>query len=132
MGAAAEHRGNMLIGAQAWAQHNELQRRRDAILAVETAEACNAFTTLGLDYLVDPRGLRQKTVERSRSRRGWAKRHAALVTAHNAWVDTDHRDAWAYHRASVRRAQAAHNLLVFALGCWTIPTHIHVPRAVTP
>jgi hypothetical protein len=101
----------------------------DAARAVQTAEECNAFVRQAMEFLAEPSGLRQPTVERATQRRGWAKRQAALIDAHNAWVDADYRCAMAYLGASVRRAKAAHELLTFALGGWTIPAHIAVPRA---
>lgn len=87
------------------------------------------FSTQAISYLADPRGLRQNTVERAKIRRGWSKRHEKLTAAHCAWVDVDSRNLSAYHAACVARAKAAYDLLVFALGCWTIPDYITVPRA---
>lgn len=129
MGAAAEHRGNALIRRQAQDGVEAQRYAEDVTRAVQVSEDCNAFTTQAMGYLVEPKGLRQNTVERSKSRRGWGKRHSALCAAHNAWVDADSSNAYAFHAACVRRAKAAHALLVFALGCWTIPDHIRVPRA---
>lgn len=131
MGAAAEHRGNELIRRQCREAIDAQRDAENAALALQVSEDCNAFTTQAMGYLIEPKGLRQNTVERAKLRRGWGKRHTALCTAHNAWVDTDSRNAYTYHAACVRRAKAAHNLLIFALGCWTIPDHITVPRAAT-
>ncbi|WP_157266550.1 hypothetical protein [Azohydromonas aeria] len=129
MGAAAEHRGNALIRRQTDAQGEARRTSEDTARALQIAEDCNEFTRQALAYLAEPRGLRQPTVERAKTRRGWTKRHAALVAAHCAWVDADSRDATAWGCVCVRRAQAAHALLTFALGSWTIPDHIKVPRA---
>lgn len=131
MGVAAQHRGNNIIRQQAWQEVDERRAHEELARALQVAEDCNAFVRQAMDYLVEPRGLRQKTVERARTRRGWAKRNAALVAAHNAWVEVDSRNAYAYHSTSVKRAQAVYKLLVFALGCWTVPMHIQVPRAAT-
>jgi hypothetical protein len=129
MGAAAEHRGNALIRRQAGAAHAARQAIEDAARAAQVAEDCNEFARQAWAYLLDPSGLRQPAVERAKTRRGWAKRHAELSAAHCAWVDADHRNAMAYLSACIRRAKAAHALLTFALGGWTIPDHIEVPRA---
>lgn len=129
MGAAAEHRGNDLIRRQCKAIWAEKEAQDAAQRALQVAEDCNVFVSQAMEVLMEPRGLRQSTVERARTRRGWAKRHAALVSAHNRWVDVDSRNLGAYHAACVERAKAAHGLLVFALGGWTIPEHIRVPRA---
>lgn len=130
MGAAAEHRGNDLIRrhcAEAWAERHASE---EAQRALQVAEDCNAFVTQAMAVIMEPKGLRQSTVERAKTRRGWTKRHAALVGAHNAWVDSDAGNLHAYHAACLGRAKATYALLVFALGCWTIPDHIQVPRAV--
>lgn len=131
MGAAAQHRGDAVIARQAWANIDARRATEDAARAVQTAEDCNAFVRQAMEFLAEPSGLRQPTVEAMHKRRGWAKRQAALIKAHNAWVDADYRCAMAYLGASVRRAKAAHELLTFALGSWTIPAHIQVPRAAT-
>ena len=129
MGAAAEHRGNALIRKH-FADELAVQRQQEqCAFALQVSEDCNAFSTQAISYLADPRGLRQNTVERAKTRRGWNKRHEKLTAAHCAWVDVDSRNINAYHAACVRRAKAAYDLLVFALGCWTIPDHINVPRA---
>lgn len=129
MGAAAEHRGNALI-----CRHidDELAQRRyseQCAFALQVAEDCNVFSTQAISYLADPKGLRQKTIESAKARRGWAKRHEKLMAAHCVWVDVDYQNIYAYHAACVARAKAARELLVFALGCWTIPDDIRVPRA---
>lgn len=129
MGAAAEHRGNALISKHFADELAEQRIHEQCALALQVSEDCNTFSTQAISYLADPRGLRQSTVERARTRRGWNKRHEKLTSAHNAWVDVDSRNIHAYHAACVRRANAAYELLVFALGCWTIPDHITVPRA---
>jgi len=129
MGAAAEHRGNDLIRRQCGSVISAQRDSEDARRALQVAEDCNAFVTKAMAVIVDPRGLRQNTVERAKNRRGWGRRHAQLVAANNIWVDVDTRNLGAYHAACVRRAKAAHALLVFALGCWTIPDTIQVPRA---
>ena len=129
MGAAAEHRGNALIRKHF---DDELVKRRYAeqcAFALQVAEDCNVFSAQAISYLADPKGLRQKTVERAKDRRGWAKRHEKLIAAHCAWVDVDSRDIAAYHAACVSRAGAAYELLTFALRGWTIPEGIAVPRA---
>lgn len=129
MGAAAEHRGNDLIRRQCEVAYLEQRAREEAQMAIQVAEDCNTFVTQSMAVIAEPKGLRQTTVERAKTRRGWVKRHAQLVAAHNAWVDVDSRNLGAYHSACVRRAKAAYALLVFALGCWTIPDSIKVPRA---
>lgn len=131
MGVASEHRGNTLIRRQATCEIDELRTQADMTRAIEIAEDCNVFSRQAMEYLTDPRGLRQSTIERARSRRGWAKRHLAVIDAHNSWVNADCRYAVSYHAACVRRAKAIYALFVFALGCWTIPRHIQVPRAAT-
>ena len=131
MGAAAEHRGNALIRLEAGRGIDARRIQEDEVRAIEIAEDCNAFSRQAMEYLVEPRGLRQNTIERARVRRGWKKRHMAVISAHNVWVDADSRNAMAYHGACVRRAKAIHELFKFALGCWTIPNHIQVPRAAT-
>lgn len=125
---AAEHR-NDLIRRQCESVISAQRDSEDAQMALQVAEDCNAFVTKAMAVIIEPKGLRQNTVERSKTRRGWAKRNAELIAANNAWVDVDSRNLGAYHSACVRRAKAAYTLLVFALGCWTIPDHIQVPRA---
>ncbi len=129
MGAAAEHRANAVQREILQRDLREREQREMYALALQVAEDCNEFTRQAQAYLIDPRGLRQTTVERARNRRGWGKRHATLVQAHCAWVNVDYRNLLAYHAACVKRAKAAYDLLIFALGCWTIPEHIVVPRA---
>lgn len=129
MGAAAEHRGNDLIRRQCESVVSAQRESEDAQRALQVAEDCNAFVTKAMAVIVEPKGLRQNTVERARTRRGWDKRYAQLANAHNDWVDADSRNIGTYHSACVRRAKAAYALLVFALGCWTIPDNIEVPRA---
>lgn len=129
MGAAAEHRGNDLIRRGVWAEFDHSQSRRDEVRAIEIAEECNLFVRQAMDYLIEPKGLRSLTMQRAKAKRGWLKRHEALCVAHNLWVDTDHRQAYAYHEASVRRARAMYDIFMFSLGGWTIPEHISVPRA---
>lgn len=129
MGAAAEHRANAVQREILQRELRDREQHEMYARALQVAEDCNHFTRQAQAYLIDPRGLRQTTVERARNRRGWNKRHTALVRAHCAWVDVDYRNIHAYHAACVKRAKAAHDLLVFALGCWTIPEHIVVPRA---
>lgn len=128
MGAAAEHRGNDLIRRHAAIVSDQRRRSEDQARAIQIAEDCNEFTRQAMALIIEPKGLRQNTVERAKSRRGWGKRHAALVSAHNTWVDADSRNLFSYVEASINRARAAYSLLVFALGCWTIPDHIKVPR----
>ena len=89
MGAAAEHRGNALIRDLLGRDHDQQLAIDGMVRAVEIAEQCNAFVTQAMSYLAEPRGLRQKTVENAKSRRGWAKRHAQVCLSHNAWVDVD-------------------------------------------
>ncbi len=132
MGAAAQQRGDKSIRRGLWEEMHEKEVRQDIARMIQIAEDCNTFAREGMSYLVDPRGLRQLTVERARTRRGWAKRQAAVSKAHNIWVDVDLRDAYAYTHASVNRGKAIYNLLIFALGMWTIPEHINTPRAVKP
>ncbi len=128
MGAAAEHRANAVAHQILYRDAHRDQQREMHARALQVSEDCNEFARQAQAYLAEPRGLRQATVERSKTKRGWAKRHAALVAAHNTWVDTDSRNLFAYHSACVARAKAAHALLVFALADWIIPEHILVPR----
>lgn len=128
MGAAAYNRASRVIAERIAQPHNEAAELRDLAAAMEVALECEEFTRQAMEYIAEPKGLRQMTVERMKARRGWAKRHAAVVKAHNAWVDCG-SSTMARHSASVRRAQAAFQLLEFALGCWTVPNHIRVPRA---
>ncbi|KLR57427.1 hypothetical protein [Diaphorobacter sp. J5-51] len=121
-----------MIGRQAYAEAHARRDQAELARIAQIAEDCDAFVRQAMEYLVEPRGLRQATVERAKTRRGWPKRHAALVDAHAAWVDVVGArctNIWA--AASVRRAQAAYTLLCFALGDWTIPEHIRVPRAAS-
>lgn len=129
MGEAAEHRANTVQREILQRDLREREHREMNARCFQVAEDCNEFTRLAQAYLVEPRGLRRATVEHARDRRGWGKRHAAFVKAHCAWVEVDDRNLCAYHAACVKRAKAAYDLLIFALGCWTIPEHIVVPRA---
>jgi hypothetical protein len=128
MGSAAYNRASKTVAARIAQPHVEKAARDELVRALEVALECEEFTRQAIDYIAEPRGLRHDTVERAKTRRGWAKRHAALVKAHNAWVDCGPA-TMARHALSVRRAQAAFQLLDFALGGWTLPSHIRVPRA---
>lgn len=129
MGAAANQRGDASIRRSLYAELDRDLIIADLVAALEVAEGCNAFVRDALAYLVEPKGLRQTSVESAKTRRGWAKRNARLVAAHCRWVDADIRNVMAYHSACVSRAQAAYALLTFALGTWTVPANIVVPRA---
>ena len=129
MGAAASQRGDASIRRGLHAQMEKDRELKSLALALAVAEESNAFVRDALAYLVEPRGLRQTAVEGAKARRGWACRSERFASAHSCWVDVDSRNVMAYHTASVRRAQAAYALLSFALGSWTIPSHIKVPRA---
>lgn len=131
MGAAAEHRGNALIRMHFDDELAKQRYKEQCAFALQVAEDCNVFSTQAISYLADPRGLRKATVERAKNRRGWSKRNEKLISAHCAWVDVDSQNLYAYHAACVARARAAFDLLAWALGCWTIPDNITVPRAVT-
>jgi len=131
MGVAAQHRGNAVIGRQAYAEAHARRDQAELARIAQIAEDCNAFVRQAMDYIVEPRGLRQATVERAKTRRGWARRNAALVDAHAVWVNAVGRDTRSWAAACIRRAQAAHALLTFALGSWTVPDHIQVPRAAS-
>ena len=129
MGAAAEHRGNSLIRKH-FADELEAKRQQEQCkFALQVAEDCNEFSTKAIAYLAEPKGMRQATVERSKAKRGWRSRNEKLTAAHCEWVDVDYRDIAAYHAACVNRASKAYELLTFALGGWTIPEEIAVPRA---
>jgi hypothetical protein len=128
MGAAAEHRGNALIARQIDALICSTSDHESAARALQVAADCEEFTRLALAFITEPTGLRRGTVERSKTRRGWATRNAKLVAAHCAWVDADHT-SMAGVVAGIERAKAAHALLTFALGGWTVPSRIDVPRA---
>jgi hypothetical protein len=130
MGAAAEHRGNALIARQIDALLTSTAEHERAARALQIAADCDEFTRAALAFIAEPTGLRHGTVERSKTRRGWAPRNAKLVATHCAWVDADHT-SMAGVVASIERAKAAHVLLTFALGGWTVPRHISVPRAAT-
>ncbi|WP_131421381.1 hypothetical protein [Comamonas thiooxydans] len=129
LGAAAAQRGDASIRRGLHAHIEKDLELKDLARALAVAEESNAFVRDALAYLVEPRGLRQAAVEGAKARRGWASRSERLTSAHCCWVDVDSRNVMAYHAASVRRAQAAYALLSFALGSWTIPGHIKVPRA---
>jgi hypothetical protein len=132
MGVAAQHRGNVVIGRQAYAEAHARRDQAELSRIAQIADDCDVFVRQAMDYLVEPRGLRQATVERAKTRRGWPKRHAALVDAHAAWVNSvGVRCTATKAAASVHRAQAAYALLCFALGDWTIPGRIRVPRAAS-
>ena len=123
MGVAAYNRGSASIRREASAAQDERQAHADRLRATRVAAECDEFTRSVLAYLAEPAGLRRQSIEAAKTRRGWAPRNAALVTAHNAWV------AGFGAIESVRRAQAAYALLKFALGSYTVPAHIAVPRA---
>lgn len=129
MGAAATQRGDMSIRRGLYSEMNRERNIAEQVAAMEVAEACNAFVRDVQAYLVEPKGMRQASVERAKSRRGWASRVERLSKAHCNWVDADSRNAMGYHAVCVRRAQAAYVLLTFALGTWTVPANINVPRA---
>ena len=129
MGAAATQRGDMSIRRSLHSEHDQARSIENLALALAVAEECNGFVREAQAYLVEPKGLRQSTVERAKTRRGWIKRSEQLVVAHCSWVDVDTRNVMGYHTACVKRAKAAYELLQFALGSWTIPAHIKVPRA---
>ena len=129
MGVAASQRGDQVIRQSLWSAIDSKRGIKDEFLALQVAEDCNEFVRQVMAYLVEPKGMRQPSVERAKTRKGWAKRHTDLVCAHNAWVDVNSRHAYSYHSACVKRAQAAYQLITFALGTWTIPSHIDVPRA---
>ena len=129
MGAAAQQRGDAVIGRQAYADVRARFEIEEMVRVVEIAESCNEFVRQALDFIVEPKGLRTPSIEAAKSRRGWAKRLAAVTEAHCRWVDVDHCCAAAYHAASVKRAQAVYALFTFALGSWTIPDRIAAPRA---
>ena len=130
MGAAAEHRGNALIARQIDALLASTAEHERAAHALQVAADCDEFTRAAMAFIVEPTGLRHNTVERSKTRRGWAPRNATLTAAHCAWVNADHT-GMAGVVASIERAKAAHALLTFCLGGWTIPRHIAIPRAAT-
>jgi hypothetical protein len=112
-----------------YAEMNDERIIAEQVAAMEVAEACNEFVRQAQAYLVEPKGLRQSSVERAKLRRGWLTRVELLAKAHCSWVDADSRNAMGYHAVCVRRAQAAYALLIFALGTWTVPANINVPRA---
>lgn len=128
MGAAAEHRGNASFAREAAKQVAAMLEAENTARVLQIAADCNEFARAAWSFIVEPTALRRGTVERSKTRRGWPRRHAALVAAHCAWVGADHR-TMAGVSASIARAKAAHSLLLFCLGGWTIPSSIHVPRA---
>jgi len=130
MGAAAEHRGNAAIHRSIYAEIDEQRNIEELVRASQIAEDCNEFVRQAMAYMVEPKGLRQSTIEASKTRRGWSKRNDDVVAAHNMWVDTAASNAFAYHHASVKRAKAVYSLFVFALRGWSIPLHIKLPRAV--
>lgn len=129
MSVAAEHRANVVAQEILYRGIREQYKREDVIKAIEVAEECNAFSRQAMDYIVEPRGMRQPAIERAKAKRGWSKRAEAVAVAHSAWVDVDSSKVVAYHSACVDRAKAIYELLTFALGGWEIPNHIHVPRA---
>jgi hypothetical protein len=132
MGAAAQQRGDKVIRQQVAAAYelNDKRANEDAVRALQIAEDCNIFVRDAMAYLNEPRGLRELSVTAAKKKRGWEKRNAAVVSAHAKWVDVPHGSN-AYVCASVKRAQAVYKLLDFALGGWTVPAHITVPRAAT-
>jgi hypothetical protein len=129
MGAAASQRGDKVIGQQAWVEIQDTFAINELILMSNTAEDCILFAREAWSFIVEPRGLCKSTVEWSKTRRGWNKRHLRLIAAHNNWVDISPSDVKAYHYWSVMKAKAAYDLLIFCLGTFTIPTHINIPRA---
>lgn len=131
MGAAATQRGDKSIARGLYAEIESARALETMAQAIAIAEECNAFVRDAQAYLVEPKGLRQPSIERAKTRRGWAPRVDRLAAAHCIWVDADHRNAMGYHSACVARAKAAYALLTFALGTWTVPPHIKVPRAAT-
>ena len=129
MGVAAQHRGNVVIARNACAELSERTQRQELARMAQIGEDCELFARQAMEYLVEPRGLREGAVVRARQRRGWIQRERAVIDAHNAWVNAGSCSTEALAAASVRRAQAVYALLVFALGSWTVPEHIAVPRA---
>jgi hypothetical protein len=129
MGAAAENRYRAMVRRDLDEQAAERQQREDMRRAMEVAAECDEFARLAMEYIAAPRGMRQPTVESRKQQRGWAKRNDALQLANAAWAAADPEQVMAYHAASVKRAQAAHALLVYVLADWTIPDFIKVPRA---
>lgn len=124
MRVAAQHRANAVIARQARAEVVVRGVGEDLARVFQISQVCNAFPTEAMDYLIEPRGLRQPTVERAKTRRGWGRR-----------VNSDHRVATAHAQACIPRAQDAYALLSFALGVWSIPGHIQAPRVpqqITP
>jgi len=131
MGAGAQQRGNEVIRRQLWKEHEERIINETARRQIEIAEECNVFVRAAMDYIVEPKGLRKATIERAKTRKGWAKRHATVTTTFIDWINADTRNPYQYWMVSLRRAQAVHALFIFALGPWTIPSHITVPRAAS-
>lgn len=131
MGVAAYNRASAVVSARIIGAYQDAAARQGLADALAVALECEQFTRAALAFLVDPVGMRSTSVENQKQKRGWAKRNAAMVAAHNVW--TSHvPSTMARYVASVRRAQAAYALLVFALGTWTIPASIRVPRAAQP
>jgi hypothetical protein len=129
MGVAAYNRGSAAIRASCGADAEERIQLERLALVAEVTDQCDQFARAALAFIVSPRPLIAGAVERQKARRGWAKRQDALTAAHAAWVELP-VDTMARHAVSVARAQAAYDLLAFAVLGWGIPEHISIPRCV--
>lgn len=128
MGVAAYNRASRVIGQRIAQKFDESEKVQALIRAESIAMDCDEFVRQAMALMTEPTGLRKRTVETMKTRRGYPKRHEALVSAHNAWVDSPN-DTTTRAILSITRAQAAYSLLVYCLGCWEIPDSIAVPRA---
>jgi hypothetical protein len=90
-----------------------------------TVDELNQFSRQAWSFIVEPTGLCKTTVERRKLKRGWNKRHNALITAHNNWVDATPEKFYEY---SLKRAKASYDLLMYCMISWHIPEKIKIPQ----
>lgn len=128
-GAAANHRGDRVIGMQAWRNHFEQQDREELIAMRMITEQCNVFVRECQAYRTEPRGLRESTILRRRQMRGWKKRHDRFLAMHAQWVGTS-TSTKALWMASLNRALAMADLFAFELSGWAMPAQIEIPEPV--
>lgn len=122
MGAAAENRFKAKGQRETRELFRAMQEREDLQRAADRAVKYDELARVAMDAVVDPRGMCAADVLGAKDRRGWAKKHAAAVDAHNEWVNSDSGNVFVYLQASLKRAEANVALAVFAYrGFWRMP-----------
>ena len=129
MGAAANQRGDKVIGYRAWEDVNNRQALDELSRMVAIMEDCNIFVRKCQAYRGSPVGMRTSTMEAMRKRKGWPKRIQAFLDANTTWIHCS-SDTAALSAASFNRARAMLDLLQYELGSWRIPERIKVPRCL--